>query len=99
GPDTDPGLAADDACGLVTGRESRVGNCGCWGARVTGVAAWVPVFPSVPGGSGTKRVSTTMAARVSSKYPITWTVRMAPIPRTSNQVIRDLTSCITEVDR
>ena len=52
-------------------------------ARVTAVAAWLPVLPPVPMSSGTNTERTTMLAIVSSKPSSTRTVSVAPTASTT----------------
>src|SRR5699024_820533 len=66
-------------------------------ARVTVVAAWLPVFPPVPIRSGTNSASTVTCSSVSSKIDRTCTVNVAPTASTSSQTMRELTSVLTGV--
>ena len=60
-------------------------------ARVTVVAAWLPVLPPVPINNGTNNASVTTSARVASNASSTRTVNAAPIASTSSQTTRERT--------
>ena len=67
-------------------------------ARVTVVAAWLPVLPPVPVSSGINSESTTAAARVSSKESKTLTVSNAETASTKSQTMRERTNFSSGVD-